>query len=78
MLQLDDVHVTFNAGRPTEVRALRGVSLAVAPGVPAVSWEKFLGKALPDRRKEIINKQSTVIWMLQADILMNNFHPAKL
>src|SRR5258708_6968009 len=32
MLQLDNVYVTFNAGRATEVRALRGLSLAVAPG----------------------------------------------
>lgn len=32
MLRLNDVHVTFNEGTPTEVRALRGVCLAIAPG----------------------------------------------
>lgn len=32
MLHLNDVHVTFNAGTATEVRALRGVSLHILPG----------------------------------------------
>ncbi len=32
MLQLDQIHVTFNAGTPSEVRALRGVSLRVEMG----------------------------------------------
>lgn len=32
MLRLTDVHVTFNAGTPTEVRALRGVDLDILSG----------------------------------------------
>jgi len=32
MLQLTNVHVTFNAGTPSEVRALRGLSLEVTQG----------------------------------------------
>ena len=32
MLSLSNVHVTFNAGTPSEVRALRGLSLNVAEG----------------------------------------------
>ncbi len=32
MLSLHNVHVTFNAGKPTEVHALRGLSLAVSNG----------------------------------------------
>jgi ABC-type nitrate/sulfonate/bicarbonate transport system ATPase subunit len=32
MLDLSDLRVTFNAGTPSEVRALSGLSLAIAPG----------------------------------------------
>ncbi|MGY3496432.1 ABC transporter ATP-binding protein [Bradyrhizobium sp. USDA 4502] len=32
MLRLNDLHVTFNVGTPTEVRALRGVNLDISPG----------------------------------------------
>jgi putative ABC transport system ATP-binding protein len=32
MLRLTDVHVTFNVGTPTEVRALRGVNLDISQG----------------------------------------------
>jgi putative ABC transport system ATP-binding protein len=32
MLRLTEVHVTFNAGTPTEVRALRGITLDILPG----------------------------------------------
>lgn len=32
MLKLDDIHITFNAGTATEVRALRGISLDIAEG----------------------------------------------
>jgi putative ABC transport system ATP-binding protein len=32
MLQLDGIHITFNINTPSEVRALRGVSLEVAVG----------------------------------------------
>ena len=32
MLKLSDIHITFNAGTATEVRALRGISLDIAEG----------------------------------------------
>lgn len=32
MLQLNSIHLTFNAGTPSEVRALRGLSLTIAVG----------------------------------------------
>lgn len=32
MLDLSNLHITFNAGTPSEVRALRGLSLSIAPG----------------------------------------------
>ncbi len=73
MLRLNNVHVTFNAGTPSEVRALRGLSLCVAQGdfVTVIGangagkstlFNVIAGTQRPERGQIIIHNQDVADW----------------
>jgi putative ABC transport system ATP-binding protein len=73
MLRLTDVHVTFNAGSPTEARALRGVNLAISPSEfvtvigsngagKSVLLSTIVGTVRPDRGTIRLGVQDITDW----------------
>src|SRR5690349_19355418 len=73
MLQLNNVHVTFNAGTPSEVLALRGLSLEVAQGdfVTVIGangagkstlFNVIAGTLHPERGALVIHNQNVTNW----------------
>jgi putative tryptophan/tyrosine transport system ATP-binding protein len=73
MLRLNNIHATFNAGTPSEVRALQGLSLEVAPGdfVTVIGangagkstlFNVIAGTLSPDRGSLILNGENINGW----------------
>lgn len=73
MLDLRNIHVTFNAGTPSEVRALQGVSLHVQPGEfvtiigangagKSTLFNVMAGTVLPDRGRITLEDHEITNW----------------
>ncbi|PWC47022.1 ABC transporter ATP-binding protein [Azospirillum sp. TSA6c] len=73
MLRLTDVHITFNPGTPTEVRALRGVSLDITPGEfvtvigsngagKSTLLSTIVGTVRPDRGSILLGTEDVTDW----------------
>lgn len=73
MLRLTDLHITFNPGTPTEVRALRGVTLDIMPGAfvtvigsngagKSTLLSSIVGSARPDRGTVVLGTENITDW----------------
>lgn len=73
MIQIDDLHVTFNPGTPLEMRALRGIDLTIATGQfvtvigsngagKSTLLEALGGDCRPDRGRIHIDGQDVSQW----------------
>ncbi len=73
MLRLTNLHLTFNPGTPTEVRALRGVSLDIAPGEfvtvigsngagKSTLLSAIVGTVRPDRGSILLGTEDVTDW----------------